>query len=126
MSYDEDIIDSQANEKKTFKKYKQHWKVESGEDFENAYQMERDGFPWGGGYNEDSRNFIKNYASTLWGDKVEKSKTKKQQTEKPKEAELKKATPKKAAPKKAAPKKAAPKKAAPKKAAPKKEEKQKL
>ena len=37
MSYDADILDSQDNEKKTFHKFKETWKIESGEDFENAY-----------------------------------------------------------------------------------------
>ena len=59
MSYDQDIIDSQANEKKTFGKFKQNWKVESGEDFENAYQMERDGPTYGGGYNNENTYFIR-------------------------------------------------------------------
>ena len=71
MSFDQDIIDSQENEKKTFRKFKQHWDVDSGEDFENAYQMERDGPTWGGGYNDDSKFFIRQYAKQLWGDKVE-------------------------------------------------------
>ena len=74
MSYDEDIVDSQENEKKVFKKFKQTWNIKSGEDYENAYQMERDGLPWGGGYDDDSRSFVKNYAESLWGDKVEKAK----------------------------------------------------
>ena len=34
--------------------------------------MERDGLPWGGGYDDDSRSFTRSYAESLWGDKVEK------------------------------------------------------
>lgn len=117
MSYDQDIVDSQSNEKKTFRKFKQQWKVESGEDFENAYQMERDGRAWGGGYNKDDdyKHFVRKYAKSLWGDAVDTEND--LQKEKPKEAP-KKVT--KVAPKKAS--KEAPKKAS--KETPKKGEKQ--
>ena len=37
MSYDQDIVDSQENEKKVFGKFKQTWNLKSGEDYENAY-----------------------------------------------------------------------------------------
>jgi len=54
---DKDILDSQFNENKAFDKADESWDLEDGEDYEEAYQMERDGESWGGGY-EAGTNFM--------------------------------------------------------------------